>query len=82
MWHAQNQKDLARINRTVVDVFRCIHGSDLGPPEVVAVPKSDAEVIAELGILSPNNRTLYARIRLFALINSAPRLLSGICSFV
>lgn len=68
-WGAMTEAEKRKYNREVVDVYRTIDKSGRKPPGAVAnigAIKTDAKVIADLGVLSPPARLAFARIRMFA----------------
>ena len=70
LWPAVTKGDQQRITRVITDVYRAADGCSRGPKDIAENIKSDSQVIADLGILSPMCRVVFARVRMLALILS------------
>ena len=63
-WTRLTQADQARVNRAVTDTYRIVDGSVRAAPGQTHAVKSDVQVGADLGVMSPDCRLVLARVRL------------------
>ena len=57
-----NAAERHRYSRAVVDIYRVIDGSQRGPAEACGKIKSDSKVCADLGVMAPQYRVMFARL--------------------
>ena len=63
-WTRLTQADQARINRGVTGTYRIVHGSVRVAPGQAQAVKSDVQVAADLGVMSPDCRLVLGKVRL------------------
>lgn len=64
IWHTMTQADQAKVSRAIMDVYRIVDGCKRAAPGAGVTIKSDAQVVADLQVMAPMHRVLFARIRI------------------